>query len=77
MEEEIILEILAEKAYNTYYASINSRLERFDREDIRNFSNIPKTGKIAWMDVIKEIIESYPTMNTISEEENLLTKKNN
>jgi len=74
-KEDIIMEALAEKAYNTYYASINSRLERFDREETRKFSTIPKTGKQAWLDVIKEIIESYPTMDTIKEEENLLTKK--
>jgi len=55
MEEDIIINALADKAYTTFYSRIN-------RKEIREFSSLPDDVKNTWIDVVKEIILSYPVL---------------
>jgi len=55
MEEDVITLALADKAYTTFYSSIN-------RKEIREFSSLPDDVKNAWINVVREIILSYPVL---------------
>jgi hypothetical protein len=61
-DEDWIIEILAEKAYNIFCEQLNLNLEYFEREKPDSFDIISKNVQNAWKAIVREIICCYPTM---------------
>ena len=68
-DDEWILDILSEKAYNIFYEKLNSNLEYFEREQPRAFEMLSENTKDAWRMVVREVISCYPTMDNLEKEE--------
>lgn len=62
-EEELELDILAEKAYKAFYNSCDTREDEecyFGREPLKDWKNLSEKTRKAWVSVVREIISSCP-----------------